>query len=87
MYGLGRYQEAVQWLERVEIPPFLPHPFDLTIFYVGDSYLALCYLELGQIETALKFATRAKEKTTPLPDTLFKSFIIDTYKKIVQHIV
>lgn len=87
LYGLGRYQEAVQWLERVEIPPFLPHPFDLTIFYVGDSYLALCYLELGQIETALKFATRAKEKTTPLPDTLFKSFIIDTYKKIVQHIV
>lgn len=87
LYGLGRYQEAVQWLEKVEIPPYLPHPFDLTIFYVGDSYLALCYLELGQIETALKFATKAKEKTTSFPNTLFKSFILDTYTKIVQHIV
>lgn len=87
LYGLGRYEEAIEWLSDVKIPGYSPHPFDLTLFYIADSYLALCYDKLGQVDIALKFATRAKERITPFPETFYKKFIIDTYNRIVQAIV
>ncbi|WP_082195131.1 helix-turn-helix domain-containing protein [Bacillus andreraoultii] len=87
LYGLGRYEEAIKWLSDVKIPDYSPHPFDLTTFYIADSYLARCYDKLGQVDKAVKFATRAKERITPFPETFYKKFIIETYNEIVQAIV
>src|SRR5690606_14998459 len=53
LYGLSRYQEALHSLNQVEIPDYLHHPFDLSIFYVKDSYKALALMEIGEKAEAL----------------------------------
>jgi transcriptional regulator with XRE-family HTH domain len=80
-YYLGNYEEALQSLNKVEIPP-LHHPFDLSIFYVMNSYKALSYLELGNRKEALRFAEIAVKNFEPLFETPFKVFSMETYDKI-----
>jgi transcriptional regulator with XRE-family HTH domain len=81
LYYLGRYEEALQFLNKVEIPP-LHHPFDLSIFYVMDSYKALSHHELGNRKEALLFAETAVQNFDPLFETPFKTFSLETYNKI-----
>ncbi|CAG9607017.1 helix-turn-helix transcriptional regulator [Pseudoneobacillus rhizosphaerae] len=80
-YYLGRYEEALQFLNKVVVPP-LHHPFDLSIFFVLDSYKALSYLELGDRKKALRFAETAVKNFEPLVETPFKAFSLKTYAKI-----
>jgi transcriptional regulator with XRE-family HTH domain len=80
-YYLGHYEEALQSLNKVVIPP-LHHPFDLSIFYVLDSYKALSYLELGDRKEALRFAEKAVKNFEPLFETPFKLFSLETYDKV-----
>ncbi|QQZ08958.1 helix-turn-helix domain-containing protein [Heyndrickxia vini] len=82
LYGLGHFKEALLYLKKVEIPENFHHPFDLSIFYVTDSYKALCYVELQKIDLALESAKIAVEKISPLPHTPYKEMIYDTYEKI-----
>jgi tetratricopeptide (TPR) repeat protein len=81
LYYLGRYEEALQFLNKVVVPP-LHHPFDLSIFFVLDSYKALSYLELGNRKKALRFAETAVKNFEPLVETPFKAFSLKTYAKI-----
>jgi transcriptional regulator with XRE-family HTH domain len=81
LYYLGRYEEALQFLNKVVVPP-LHHPFDLSIFFVLDSYKALSYLELGNRKKALRFAETAVKNFEPLVETPFKAFSFKTYAKI-----
>jgi transcriptional regulator with XRE-family HTH domain len=80
-YYLGHYEEALQSLTKVVIPP-LHHPFDLSIFYVMDSYKALSHFELGNRKEALRFAETAVKNFEPLFETPFKVFSLETYDKI-----
>jgi transcriptional regulator with XRE-family HTH domain len=80
-YYLGHYEEALQSLNKVVIPP-LHHPFDLSIFYVLDSYKALSHLELGDRKEALRFAEKAVKNFEPLFETPFKIFSLETYDKV-----
>ncbi|MBB2482230.1 helix-turn-helix transcriptional regulator [Bacillus sp. APMAM] len=82
LYGLGLFEEAISSLEKVEIPSFACHPFDLSLFYVMDSYKALCHLKLGHTSNALHFANIAVENFAPLPQTPFKDFSQETYDMI-----
>jgi transcriptional regulator with XRE-family HTH domain len=82
LYGLGQFAEALDYFDKVEIPDYAHHPFDLSLLYVVDSYKALCHVELKNTNEALQTAKRAVEKLEPLPDTLYKDFAIDTYKAI-----
>ncbi|MFF2448500.1 helix-turn-helix domain-containing protein [Neobacillus sp. NPDC058068] len=79
LYGLRSYKEALLFLDKVEIPSWAHHPFDLTLLYIMDSYKALCYQELGMEEEALQFAKNAVENFASLPPTPFKDFVIETY--------
>jgi transcriptional regulator with XRE-family HTH domain len=85
LYYLGRYEEALQFLNKVEIPS-IHHPFDLSIFYVMDSYKALTYLELGNGKEALLFAETAVKNFEPLFATPFKAFSLETYFKIKNEV-
>jgi transcriptional regulator with XRE-family HTH domain len=80
-YYLGHYEEALQSLNKVVIPP-LHHPFDLSIFYVLDSYKALSHLKLGDRNEALRFAEKAVKNFEPLFETPFKIFSLETYDKV-----
>ncbi|PTY80670.1 hypothetical protein B5V89_00930 [Heyndrickxia sporothermodurans] len=82
LYGLGLFKEALLYLKKVEIPENFHHPFDLSLFYVTDSYKALCYVELQKIDLALESAKIAVEKISPLPHTPYKEMIYNTYDKI-----
>jgi tetratricopeptide (TPR) repeat protein len=82
LYGLGEFTEAILNFEKVETPSTTHHPFDLALFYVRDSYKALCHCALGEMEEALGAAQLALDNFENLPDTPFKKFAFDTYKNI-----
>jgi transcriptional regulator with XRE-family HTH domain len=84
-YYLGHYEEALQSLNKVVFPP-LHHPFDLSIFYVLDSYKALSHLELGDRKEALRFAEKAVKNFEPLFETPFKIFSLETYDKVKNEV-
>jgi transcriptional regulator with XRE-family HTH domain len=82
LYGLGEYREALLHFDKVETPDDTHHPFDLALFYIRDSYKALCYYEVGEMEEGVKAAQLAVENFDGLPNTPFKEFAFDTYKTI-----
>jgi transcriptional regulator with XRE-family HTH domain len=84
LYGLGKYQEAIEAIEKVEMPTYLHHPFDLVIFYIKDAYKALAHLALGNHTEALRTAKHAISLFEPMPDSPFKQFSRDAYTKIIE---
>ncbi len=82
LYGLSRFEEALHWLEKTSIPSVLHHPFDLSLLGVKDSYKALCYLELNDLDKAFQSAQATVDFLSPLPHTPFKDFATETFEKI-----
>lgn len=82
LFGLKQFAAALACFERVEIPDYAHHPFDLSLFYVLDSYKALCHHELGNMEQAEKWAETAVENFATLLPTTYKDFALDAYRKI-----
>ena len=82
LYGLGQFTDAITHFEKVETPTTTHHPFDLALFYVRYSYIALCLRELGEREEALQAAQIAVENFETLPDSPFKEFAIGTLEAI-----
>lgn len=84
LFGMGRFDEALGWLKRHTISEFLHHPYDLSMNYEKDAYLALIYEQQGKHDLAIEHASIAKELIEPMPDLPYKTFILGVYKKIVQ---
>lgn len=82
LYGLGRIEESLICFEEVTIPSYAHHPYDLSLFFVMDSYKALCYLKLKDYENAIQSAEKAVNNFETLPQTLFKDFAMDTFEII-----
>jgi transcriptional regulator with XRE-family HTH domain len=82
LFCLHRYQEALPYIDQVKVPAYAHHPFDLALFYMADSYKALCQLELGNPEAAYQAAKTAVENFKPMPPSSFKDFAIETLEKI-----
>ncbi|QOY35400.1 helix-turn-helix domain-containing protein [Anaerobacillus isosaccharinicus] len=81
LYYLGSYEEALLLLDKMVLPD-VHHPFDLSIFYVADTYRALCHVELGNRNEAVAAIKKAVSNFHPLPETPFKVFTLDTSEKI-----
>ena len=79
LFGLHHFETAIAKLKTVVIPEVLHHPFDLSIFYEKDAYIALCYLALDQKEKAYEYAKVANDNISAMPDSPYKSFIRETY--------
>ena len=77
-FGLEKYAEAIVHLKKVNIPDFLHHPFDLSLFYAKDAYIALCHLALGEKTKAMASIEIAVAAITPMPASPYKDFIMDT---------
>ncbi|MFZ3591798.1 helix-turn-helix domain-containing protein [Bacillus sp. DJP31] len=82
LHGLGEYEEAIHYFDETEIPFYHHHPFDLTLFYLKDTYKALCYVELGNQNKALSAAKTAVENFESLPGSPYKDFSNSTYHNI-----
>ncbi|WP_422122203.1 helix-turn-helix domain-containing protein [Planococcus sp. X10-3] len=82
LYGLGKLDEALPWLEKHKLWEFMHHPYDLLMNYEKDAYLALIYAAQGRHELAFEHAAIAKKNADPMPDLPYKKFILDVYNKI-----
>lgn len=84
LHGLGEYKEAIYYLNKVEIPSNYHHPNDLSLFYLKDTYKALCNAKLGNQKEALSAAKKAVENFKSIPDSPHKDFSNNTYHDIVE---
>ena len=82
LYGLGRYEEALNLLEQVVISEHLHHPFDLSIYYEKDAYAALCAVKLGDLATAMNLVEVAVANISLMTETPYKQFVLQTAKDI-----
>lgn len=82
LFGLNHLKSALVELNQVEIAAYVHHPFDLSMFYVKDAYIALCHLALGNQEKSLEHAKLAYDNISPMPHSPYKDFINETYEKI-----
>ncbi|WP_313891895.1 helix-turn-helix domain-containing protein [Psychrobacillus sp.] len=82
LFGLNRFEGAIEKLATLVIPEYTHHPFDLSMFYEKDAYLALCYLALDQKEKAIESIEKAVENITQMPDTPYKTFIFEVNEKV-----
>ncbi|MDI2586024.1 hypothetical protein OR571_02465 [Psychrobacillus sp. NEAU-3TGS] len=79
---MGQFEQAIEKLKEVTIPEILHHPIDLSTFYEKDAYMALCYLELGQKDKAMKAVQVAVDNIRKMPETPYKKFVEEIYKKV-----
>ncbi|MCU5459691.1 helix-turn-helix domain-containing protein [Bacillus cereus] len=82
LYGLKRYEEALQALQRGIIPDYMNHPLDQAWLTTAGAYRALCYVKLNDKKRALKEATDATKKIQSYPDSIFSSFVKETLQII-----
>ncbi|MGF9769885.1 helix-turn-helix domain-containing protein [Bacillus albus] len=82
LYGLKRYEEALEALQRGIIPDYMNHPLDQAWLTTAGAYRALCYVKLNDKKRALEEATKANEMIQSYPDSIFSSFIKETLQII-----
>ncbi|MEN1935285.1 helix-turn-helix domain-containing protein [Paenibacillus sp. 102] len=82
LYGLKRYEDALEALERATIPDYMFHPLDQAWIITGGAYRALCYMELQNKQKALQEATEAFHAIQEFPDSTFTVFIKGTLQII-----
>jgi len=82
LFGRGRIQEALDCFKQHRMNLFIHHPYDLSMHYEKEAYMALIYEQLGDYEQAKTYAQKAKELIEPMPDLPYKQFILETHRKI-----
>ena len=82
LYGLKRYEEALETLKHATIPDYMNHPLDQSWVLTAGSYRALCYIELQDKKSALTEAKEAVQAIDSYPDSIFTSFIKETLQII-----
>ncbi|EOR27190.1 helix-turn-helix transcriptional regulator [Cytobacillus oceanisediminis] len=82
MYYVKEYKKALNILKTIYVPKHINHPVDLAIYYTKDTFIALCYKELHNINKALEHAKISYDCFLPLPDSIFKTLCIETYKNM-----
>lgn len=83
LYGMEKYVEALDCFKQHHMNRFMHHPYDLSMHYEKEAYMALIYEQLGDHEQAKAYAQKAKQLIEPMPDLPYKQFIMETYRKIV----
>lgn len=83
LHGLGEYEEAIRYFDQAQLPSHHHHPFDLSQFYLKDTYKAHCYKELGDQQKALISARTAVEQFEAMPDSPYKEFSRRTYEELL----
>ncbi|HDR7257799.1 MULTISPECIES: helix-turn-helix domain-containing protein [Bacillus cereus group] len=82
LYGLKRYEEALETLKHATIPDYMSHPLDQSWLLTAGSYRALCHIELQDKPAALQEAKEAVQTIDGYPDSIFTSFIKETLQII-----
>ncbi|WP_166805803.1 helix-turn-helix transcriptional regulator [Jeotgalibacillus sp. R-1-5s-1] len=83
-FGLGEIDNALKELNKLEMPKYSHHPFDLSMLNTAYAYRALCLAHKGQWEEAMKDADLAKSAVKDFPHTPYRDFIYDTWERVHQ---
>jgi transcriptional regulator with XRE-family HTH domain len=84
-YYVHEYEKSLKILLAVTVPDYLNHPVDFGIYYIKDTYIALCYKELNNMDKAREHAKIAYENFLPLPNSIFRKLCIETYESIFSN--
>jgi transcriptional regulator with XRE-family HTH domain len=84
LLGLGQVEEAIHYFDQIVTPTFHHHPFDLSQFYLKDTFKAKCYIELGNFQKALAAAKIAKENFEELPHSPYKEHSLRIYQELAN---
>jgi tetratricopeptide (TPR) repeat protein len=79
LYGLGQFKESLAMLTKYEVPTYMHHPYDLSMAYEVYSFRALCYAQFEEQDKAMQEAKIGHDLIIQLPDTPYKTFIVQTY--------
>ncbi len=79
LYGLGQFKESLAMLTKYEVPTYMHHPYDLSMAYEVYSFRALCYAQFEEKDKAMQEAKIGHDLIIQLPDTPYKTFIVQTY--------
>ncbi|MFS0658130.1 helix-turn-helix domain-containing protein [Niallia sp. RD1] len=82
LYYIQAYEKSLEILLTVHVPDYLNHPVDFGIYYIKDTYIALCYKELNNQKDAFHYAKIAYDNFLPLPNSIFRKLSIETYESI-----
>lgn len=82
LYGLQRYEEALEVLHNVTMPTYASHPVDRAWVLTAGSYRALCYMKLNNKKQALSEAQTAYDAIQEYQVPLFSSFITETLQNV-----
>ena len=80
----GMYKEAIEIVEDLTIANYQTHPTDLSIIYQGFAVRALCYKELGEMESAKRDILYADNGVKKFPPSIFTNFIHEAYETIMK---
>lgn len=85
-YALGRYEEALNALSRIQTPRRQSdlNPLDKARAYSAYAYRALTLAKLGRIEEAEEQAIIAYERTRGYPPSPDLVFIEETYRSLLS---
>lgn len=84
LWALGLYEEAINCSLNFSISPAINHPYDITAMYKCFAVRALCYLEIGDLESAKRDILYAENGVKDFPNTMDKQFITSAYEKIIN---
>ncbi|MBM7662954.1 transcriptional regulator with XRE-family HTH domain [Bacillus mesophilus] len=84
LLGLGQVEEAIGYFDKIVTPANHHHPFDLSQFYLKDTFKAKCYIELGDTQKALAAAKIAKENFEKLPPSPYKEYSLKVYQELAN---
>uniref|UniRef100_UPI003F891288 helix-turn-helix domain-containing protein n=1 Tax=Bacillus manliponensis TaxID=574376 RepID=UPI003F891288 len=82
LYGLQRYEEALEALHNVTMPIYAGHPVDKAWILTAGAYRALCYMALSNKEQALHEAQATQEAIQEYHVPMFVSFVEETLQNI-----
>lgn len=84
LWALGLYNEAIDNSQNFKVSSTVHHPYDIATMYKCFAVRALCYIEIGDIESAKRDILYASNGVLNFPNTIDKRFIDEAYEKIIN---
>lgn len=78
------FNEALEVVKDLAVSDNHIHPLDLSIIYQGFAVRALCYKEIGDMETAKRDILYAENGVKNFHQSLFTNFIHEAFNKIMK---
>ncbi|WP_107839139.1 hypothetical protein [Metasolibacillus meyeri] len=84
LWKKGLYAEALQHVEKYDIPSYVVHPLERAAGYEILAICAHCYYHIGNEEQAFEDIVYSKQHVKHLPNSTYKSLVYSIYNAIFK---